>query len=82
MTENTPRDKWAALARWAVGIGIVAFSVGLELDATWPGAIITVALAATVFWLLKIKTMQHRQPRVAADELRTAIEAIGKERER
>jgi hypothetical protein len=82
MTENTDRDTWAAVARWVVAIGIVAFSVGMELDSTWPGAIITGALAGAVFWLLKIKATQQRQRQTDAAELRASIGAVGKERER
>lgn len=82
MTTNTHRSDWSAAARWVVAIGIVISGMAMQLDATWPGAVLIVGLAMAVFWLLRRQAIQQRQRRMDAAELRSSIRAIGKERER
>jgi len=80
MTRKTNVDRWATAARWAVAFGILAASVRLELDTTWAGGIITFAVAAAVFWVMKARAERQQQLRIDAAELRASLGATGKER--
>lgn len=78
MTRKTHAERWATAARWVVAFVVLAASGRLELDTTWPGAILTFALAAAAFWALKLKARRQRQRRMDAAELRSSLGAIGK----
>jgi hypothetical protein len=79
MTRKTDVNRWAAVARWAVAIGIVMASIAFELDTTDTDASITLLVAVAVFWLLKLKARQEQKRMIDAAELRTHIGAVGKE---
>jgi hypothetical protein len=63
---------WPRVARWAVAICIVAVSISGRLDRANIGGVITLAIAATAFWLLKLKARREQERRIEAAELREA----------